>query len=158
MAANKITWEDKVGVTPYETRINQVQDIDMNELKLVVNDNADLFDGLETEVDANTLDIIDLKAQRAYIKNIVNKTADYTAVIEDYVLVSASVADITITLPTAVGIAGREINITKIDSTSYNVIVDSTSSQLIIGSLTQTISNQWSNATFVSTGSYWVVK
>jgi len=158
MAANKITWEDKVGVTPYETRINQVQDIDMNELKLVVNDNADLFDGLETEVDANTLDIIDLKAQRAYIKNIVNKTADYTAVIEDYVLVSASVADITITLPTAVGIAGREINITKIDSTSYNVIVDSTSSQLIIGSLTQTISKQWSNATFVSTGSYWVVK
>ena len=158
MAANKVTYSDKVGVTPKETHINQVWDDDMNELKLVVNDNADLFDSLETEVDANTLDIIDLKAQRAYIKNIVNKTADYTAVIEDYVLVSASVADITITLPTAVGIAGREINITKIDSTSYNVIVDSTSSQLIIGSLTQTISKQWSNATFVSTGSYWVVK
>ena len=158
MAANKVTYSDKVGVNPKETHINQVWDDDMNELKLVVNDNADLFDGLETEVDANTLDIIDIKAQRAYIKNIVNKTADYTAVIEDYVLVSASVADITITLPTAVGIAGREINITKIDSTSYNVIVDSTSSQLIIGSLTQTISNQWSNATFVSTGSYWVVK
>ena len=127
MAANKVTYSDKVGVNPKETHINQVWDDDMNELKLVVNDNADLFDGLETEVDANTLDIIDLKAQRAFIKNIVNKTADYTAVIEDYVLVSASVADITITLPTAVGIAGREINITKIDSTSYNVIVDSTS-------------------------------
>jgi hypothetical protein len=158
MAASKVTFSDKVGVNPKETHINQVWDDDMNEIKLVVNDNADLFDALETEVDANTLDIIDIKAQRAFIKNIVNKTADYTAVIEDYVLVSCSVADITITLPTAVGIAGREINITKIDSTSYDIIVDSTSSQLIMGILTQTISDQWSNATFVSTGAYWVVK
>ena len=158
MAANKIVYADKVGVTPKETHINQVWDDDMNEIKLKVNDNADLFDTLETEVDANTLDIIDLKADRAFVKNIVSKVADYTAVIEDYVLVSASVADITITLPTAAGVEGREINITKIDSTSYNIIVDSTSSQLIIGSLTQTISNQWSNATFISSGSYWVVK
>jgi len=158
MAANKIVYADKVGVTPKETHINQVWDDDMNEIKLKVNDNADLFDTLETEVDANTLDIIDLKADRAFVKNIVSKVADYTAVIEDYVLVSASVADITITLPTAAGVEGREINITKIDSTSYNIIVDSTSSQLIIGSLTQTISNQWSNATFISAGSYWVVK
>lgn len=62
MAANKITYADKVGVVPKETQINQVWDDDMNEIKLKVNDNADLFDGLETEVDANTLDIIDLKA------------------------------------------------------------------------------------------------
>ena len=62
MAANKVQYSDKVGVTPKETHINQVWDDDMNELKLVVNDNADLHDSLETEVDANTLDIIDLKA------------------------------------------------------------------------------------------------
>ena len=158
MAANKVTYSDKVGVNPKETHINQVWDDDMNELKLVVNDNADLFDSLETEVDTNTLDVIDLKANRAFVKNIVSKAVDYTSVIEDYVLVSASVADITITLPTALGVEGREINVTKIDSTAFNIIVDTTSSQLIIGSLTQTISNQWSNATFVSAGSYWVVK
>jgi hypothetical protein len=158
MAASKITFDDKVGVTPYEVRINQVWDLDMNQMKLVVNDNADLFDSLETEVDANTLDIIDLKAEKAEKDNIVNKVADYTAVINDYILVSASVADITITLPTAIGVTGKQINITKIDSTAFNIIVDSTSSQLIIGSLTQTLSKQWSNATFVSTGSYWVVK
>jgi hypothetical protein len=158
MAASKITFDDKVGVTPYEVRINQVWDLDMNQMKLVVNDNADLFDSLETEVDTNTLDIIDLKADKAEKDNVVNKVADYTAVISDYILVSASVADITITLPTAVGVTGKQINITKIDSTSFDIIVDSTSSQLIIGSLTQTLSKQWSNATFVSTGSYWVVK
>ena len=44
------------------------------------------------------------------------------------------------------------------DATAFNIIVDSTSSQLIIGSLTQTLSKQWSNATFISAGSYWVVK
>ena len=158
MAANKIVYADKVGVTPKETHINQVWDDDMNAIKLVVNDNADLFDTLETEVDANTLDIIDIKANKAEKDNIVNKTADYTAVINDYVLVSASSVDITITLPTAVGVTGKQINITKIDATSYDIIVDSTSSQLIIGQLTQLISKQWSNATFVSTGSYWVVK
>ena len=54
MAASKITYSDKVGITPKETHINQVWDDDMNEIKLKVNDNADLFDTLETEVDANT--------------------------------------------------------------------------------------------------------
>ena len=67
MAANKIVYADKVGVTPKETHINQVWDDDMNAIKLVVNDNADLFDGLETEVDSNTLDIIDLKARTATV-------------------------------------------------------------------------------------------
>jgi hypothetical protein len=67
MAANKVTYSDKVGVNPKETHINQVWDDDMNELKLVVNDNADLFDGLETEVNANTLDIVDLQNRTATI-------------------------------------------------------------------------------------------
>jgi hypothetical protein len=67
MAADKITYSDKVGVTPKETHINQVWDDDMNEIKLKVNNNADLFDGLETEVDANTLDIIDLENRTANV-------------------------------------------------------------------------------------------
>ena len=156
--ASKITYADKVGVIPKTVRINQVWDDDMNELKLTINDNADLHDALEVEVDANTLDIVDLQDTRAYLNNLSTKTTDYTAVVEDYILVSATIADVTITLPLANGISGREINITKIDSTSFNIIVDSTSSQLIIGSLTQTLSKQWSNATFVSAETYWVVK
>ena len=70
MAANKVTYSDKVGVNPKETHINQVWDDDMNELKLVVNDNADLFDTLETEVDANTLDIIDIKSDRSVLSKV----------------------------------------------------------------------------------------
>jgi len=157
MAASKVTYSDKVGVNPKETHINQVWDDDMNELKLVVNDNADLHDLLETEVDANTLDIIDIKATAAVKNTIVNKTVDYTATIQEYILVSCSVANITITLPTAIGVEGREINISKIDSTGYNVIIDTTSTQTINGELEQRIITQYTNATFVSNGANWII-
>ena len=43
MTLKKITFENKVSVFPYGTRINQVQDLDMNEIKEVVNNNADLI-------------------------------------------------------------------------------------------------------------------
>lgn len=38
---SKITYEDKVGIEPKTVAINQVQDVDMNEIKEVVNYNAD---------------------------------------------------------------------------------------------------------------------
>lgn len=94
----------------------------------------------------------------AYRDAMVDVSNDYTASINEFVLVSTSSADITITLPTAAGVLGQQINVCKIDSNAFNVIVDTTNSELIIGSLTQTISKQWSNATFVSRGTYWVVK
>ena len=122
--AHKITWDDKVGIVPREVRINQVQDRDMNEVKLAVNDNADLLIVVEGETDVNTLDIIDLQDEKAEKNNIVNKSSDYTAVISDYILVSASIIDITIMLPTAIGVGGKEINITKSDGTSFNVIIN----------------------------------
>ena len=158
MAANKITYSDKVGITPKETHINQVWDDDMNEIKLKVNNNADLFDSLETEVDVNTLDILELQNGRAFNNNVVFKTANYTAVANDYIFANASTVDITMTLPTAIGIAGREINITKTDTTIYNVIINTTSSQTIIGELTQTLTAQYDNITLISDGSNWFIK
>ena len=41
MAATKIEYEEKIGLIPYGVRVNQVQDLDMNEIKKVVNKNAD---------------------------------------------------------------------------------------------------------------------
>ena len=93
-----------------------------------------------------------------YKDQVVTTTSNYTAEINEFILVSTSTVDITITLPTAVGITGQQINVCKIDSNSYDVIVNTTSSETIIGSLTQTISNQWSNATFVSDGANWIIK
>jgi len=154
MASAKITFADKVGIIPKETRINQVWDDDVNEIKTKHNFNANLIDVNTTAIATNVSDIA-LKANK---HNIVIKSADYTAIINDYVLVSATTVDITITLPTAVGVGGQEINITKMDATAFNIIVNTSASQTIIGNLTDTISKQWTNATFVSTGSNWVIK
>jgi len=158
MPATKITYADKVGIVAKTTHINQVWDDDMNAIKIAINTNADILDTVEQETDVNTLAIADLENKKAFKNNIEFKTDDYIAIINDYIVVSASSVDIKITLPTAIGVAGQEINVTKADSTSFNIIVDTTSGQTIIGSLTQTISKQWSNATFVSTGANWVVK
>ena len=43
MAATKIEYEEKIGLIPHGVRVNQVQDLDMNEIKEVVNNNADLI-------------------------------------------------------------------------------------------------------------------
>ena len=37
MAASKITYSDKVGITPKETHINQVWDADLNAIKTAIN-------------------------------------------------------------------------------------------------------------------------
>jgi len=44
--ANKITYADKVGINPKKTAINQVQDIDMNEIKAKHNIDTDRIDAL----------------------------------------------------------------------------------------------------------------
>ena len=102
MASAKITFADKVGIIPKETRINQVWDDDVNEIKTKHNFNANLIDVNTTAIATNLSDIA-LKANK---HNIAIKSADYTAIINDYVLVSATTVDITITLPTAVGVGG----------------------------------------------------
>ena len=45
--ADKITYGDKSHVLPYGTREIQVWDLDMNEIKTVVNINADEVDDLK---------------------------------------------------------------------------------------------------------------
>lgn len=61
MAASKITYDDKVGTIPKDVHINQVWDDDMNEIKLKVNNNADLLDDVEEATDINTLDIAEIQ-------------------------------------------------------------------------------------------------
>lgn len=41
-----ISWANKVGLTPKTTRINQVWDDDMNEVKAAINDNYKYIDGM----------------------------------------------------------------------------------------------------------------
>lgn len=48
MAATKIEYEEKIGLIPRGARVNQVQDLDMNEIKEVVNKNADELNSLKS--------------------------------------------------------------------------------------------------------------
>jgi len=158
MASSFITYADKVGIIPKTIRINQVWDDDMNELKIVINANANILDTVEQETDVNTLDIADLQDNRAFKDVIVFKSADYTAVINEFVLASTITVDVTITLPTSIGVTGQQINVSKRDNNGFNIIVNTTSSQTINNDLTKTITSQYDNVTLISDGANWIIK
>ena len=158
MAASKIIFDDKVSVNPQMTHINQVWDADVNAIKTAINDNADLFDTLEGEVDVNTLDIVDLQDEKADLNTITSKTTTYTAVVWDYVLCDTSGGAFTVTLPTAIGVSGKEINVTKTTADANAVTVNTTLTQTIIGEFTITINGHYDNITFVSDGANWLIK
>lgn len=51
--ADKLSYENKEGIVPKETHINQIWDDDMNEIKLKFNNNADLIDSNTAKGAAN---------------------------------------------------------------------------------------------------------
>lgn len=88
----------------------------------------------------------------------VAKTANYTATLNDFTIaVTCSSANITITLPTSVGITGRIYVIKKMDNTSYSVIVDANGTQTIDGSETVSLTTQYQTIRLQSNGSNWIL-
>jgi hypothetical protein len=88
--------------------------------------------------------------------NLVAKTADYTATASDSVITAdGSSSTVTITLPTAVGITGREYRIKCIDDTNA-VKVNTTSSQTIDGAVEQVLS-RWDMIVVISDGTNWII-
>jgi len=99
--------------------------------------------------------IID-EASKSY--NVASKVTDYQSLVDDFILSSASTVEITITLPTAVGNIGKEVNVKRIDSTIYDTIVDTLNSETIDGNLTQSITKQYTTMTVISDGANWFIK
>ncbi len=86
------------------------------------------------------------------------KTTNYTITSSDDIIAGdASGGAITITLPTAVGIAGRLFTVKRINSGSNNVTVATTSSQTIDGDTTQVLVLQYTSIDVVSDGSNWII-
>lgn len=73
------------------------------------------------------------------------------------VTVDASSAGVTITLPTAVGVAGRTYIVKKIDATANAMSVVTTSSQTIDGTASRVTTVQYTAYTLVSNGSNWII-
>jgi hypothetical protein len=86
------------------------------------------------------------------------KTGNYTLTDTDsVVLASATLNSITIMLPTAVGRAGKEFTIKKIDTTNNSVVINGDGSEKIDGELIQIILDQYTSITVVSDGSNWYI-
>lgn len=89
---------------------------------------------------------------------VTTKSGAYTATAFDCViLVDASAAAVTISLPTASGNAGLTYVIKKIDSSGNNVTIDPNGTETIDGATTVTLSSQYSYRMIVSDGTNWVV-
>ncbi len=87
-----------------------------------------------------------------------SKTAAYTITVTDSVILGdATTAAFTVTLPTAVGIVGRQYTI-KLTSTGANAVtVGTTSSQSVDGTATKTFGSQNASITVVSDGTNWQI-
>jgi hypothetical protein len=89
---------------------------------------------------------------------IAHKTASYTLTDADSIVAcNASAGAFTISLPSAVGIAGRMYTIKKVDSSPNPVIVAPQPGQTIDGAASYVLSAQWKYVTVVSDGSNWLV-
>ena len=75
----------------------------------------------------------------------------------DVVLVNAAAAPITISLPTAVGSAGKTYSIKKIDASGNTVTIDPDLSETIDGSATRVLTVQHESVTIVGDGANWRV-
>jgi hypothetical protein len=99
-----------------------------------------------------------LNVAGSFATAFINKTANYTVTDSDSLIsLDATIADFTITLPTAVGITGRQYTFKKIDSTNNSITIDAYLTQTIDGELTQVIYDQWTSLTIVSNGSNWFI-
>lgn len=82
------------------------------------------------------------------------KTATYTATESDHTI-DCTANTFTVTLPTAVGITGREYVVKN--SGAGNITVGTTSSQTIDGATSYSLATQYKYVTVQSTGSNWVI-
>jgi len=88
---------------------------------------------------------------------VLSTSTSITAGVGDHtILVNASGAARTITLPTAIGATGRIYVIKKTDSSANAVTVATTSSQTIDGTTTRSLASQYSTITVQSDGANWV--
>lgn len=87
---------------------------------------------------------------------IITKTAAYTITATDSVILAdATSAAFTLTLPTAVGVAGRYYTVKKVDGTANAIGLATTASQTIDNSPTRGITIPYDALTVISDGSNW---
>lgn len=85
------------------------------------------------------------------------QTSGYTATIGECVRCDPSGAGFTVTLPTAVGQAGRSIIIKNTTSSTNTITIDGDAAETIDGNATETITTGFGSLTVVSDGANWMI-
>ncbi|MGI8406392.1 MAG: beta strand repeat-containing protein [Thermomicrobiales bacterium] len=99
-----------------------------------------------------------LDVNGAISTSLATKTGAYTlTTTNSVILADATSGGFTLTLPTAVGIDGRQYTIKRINSAANNVTLGTTSSQTIDGSTTKVLTSQYQQIVVVSDGSNWQI-
>lgn len=94
----------------------------------------------------------------SFATTISTKTANYTLTATDSkILVNASSGIVTITLPLASGCPGREYHIKKIDSSSNNMVINTTGGNTIDGDSAIVTNIQYRAYTITSDGINWYI-
>lgn len=114
----------------------------------------------------STNSVLRLYANGAWttVGNAVSAVSNYTATATltnaDEVVLVATTADggnMTITLPTAVGVTGKTITVKKTDAFTKIVNVAGAGGETIDGTTTKSIFMQWESLTMVSNGANWFI-
>lgn len=84
---------------------------------------------------------------------IATKSLNYTLTIGDATILASG--NTTLTLPSAVGITGREYTIKKIDSAGTTILIATTASQSIDGNTNASLTNQYATIRVQSDGTQW---
>lgn len=86
------------------------------------------------------------------------KTAAYTITATDSVILAdATTAAFTVTLPSAVGITGRQYTLKKIDSSLNAITLAAAGAETIDGAATYALGTQWKYVKITSNGAAWFV-
>lgn len=87
---------------------------------------------------------------------IVTKTSGYTVTVNDYFVRGDTTSGAFIfTLPTAVGIQGKEFIIKNLGTS--NLTIDGNGSETIDGALTKVLSNKYASINIISDGANWSI-
>jgi hypothetical protein len=117
-------------------------------------------DGLEYGAEPGTVTATTNPLRRTVAQEVpvATKTAAYTlTAADDTVLASAGGGAFTLTLPTAVGIAGRTYTVVKTDSSANAVTLDGNGAETINGAATYALSTQYARVTVRSDGAGWII-
>ncbi len=99
-----------------------------------------------------------LQVEGSFAAKFSAKTANYTLTSSDSVItIDASGGARTITLPTAVGVTGRQYTIKKIDTSSNAVTLATSNAETIDGSSTIKLYGQYQYRTLISDGTNWSI-